>query len=76
MKPKSTRPSEMERLLLRLGFVYVRAGKGSHRFYRNPDGRTTLISFHPGPIPTGTLRKIIADIGLTVDKFNGMILRP
>ena len=33
----------MERLLFRLGFERVRQ-KGSHVFYRHPDGRVTTIS--------------------------------
>jgi len=32
----------MEKLLLRLGFEKVRQ-KGSHAFYRHPDGRTTTL---------------------------------
>jgi predicted RNA binding protein YcfA (HicA-like mRNA interferase family) len=37
----------MEALLLRLGFVPVRQ-KGSHVFYRHPDGTTTTLPNHPG----------------------------
>jgi predicted RNA binding protein YcfA (HicA-like mRNA interferase family) len=37
----------MEKLLRRLGFDIVRQ-KGSHVFYRHPDGRTTTLPNHPG----------------------------
>lgn len=35
----------MEKLLLRLGFIAVRQ-RGSHVFYRHPDGRTTTVPYH------------------------------
>ena len=72
MKPKVSRPKQVESLLFRLGFT-VRAGKGSHRMYAHRDGRTVLIAFHPGTIPTGTLRKIIESMGLTVEQFNDSV---
>ena len=37
----------MEKVLLFLGFQAVRQ-KGSHVFYRHPDGRTTTVPHHPG----------------------------
>ena len=40
----------MDRVLRRLGFVPVRQ-KGSHLFYRHPDGRTTTIPQHKGRDP-------------------------
>lgn len=73
MKPTPSRPNEVEVVVLRVGFAFVREGKGAHRVYAHPDGRMTSISFHPGDVPMGTLRKIIAQIGLTVEAFNGMV---
>jgi predicted RNA binding protein YcfA (HicA-like mRNA interferase family) len=35
----------MEKFLLEQGFQIVRQ-KGSHVFYRNPDGRITTVPFH------------------------------
>jgi predicted RNA binding protein YcfA (HicA-like mRNA interferase family) len=38
---------------------------GSHRLYEATDGRAkvlTSVAFHPGDIPTGTLRKIEKDM--------------
>lgn len=58
--------------LRRHGFVYLRPGKGSHEFWINRQtGRVTMVACHPGDIPRGTLRAIIAQTGLTVDAFLG-----
>lgn len=72
MKPKPSTPRQVETLLLRLGFR-CRPGRGSHRFYWHADGRKTVLSFHAGDIPLGTLRRIVRDIGLTVEEFNRSI---
>lgn len=37
----------MDKLLRKLGFEPVRQ-RGSHVFYRHPDGRTTTLPSHPG----------------------------
>lgn len=59
----------MEAILLKLGFDIVRQ-KGSHVFYRHPDGRTTTVPHHQGrdlgrPLTRGILREIV----LTPDEF-------
>lgn len=42
-------------------------GRGSHRVYRHPDGRRTVIDYHRGSatIPPRTLRQILRDTGWT-----------
>ncbi len=56
--------------LRRHGFQYLRPGKGSHEFWINRRTRkVTMVACHPGDIPRGTLRAIIAQTGLTVDEF-------
>ena len=40
-------PKKMEKILFNLGFQRVRQ-KGSHVFYKHPDGRTTSVPFHSG----------------------------
>jgi predicted RNA binding protein YcfA (HicA-like mRNA interferase family) len=40
-----TDAKSLEKILLKLGFVCLRQ-KGSHKFYRHPDGRYTTIPFH------------------------------
>jgi predicted RNA binding protein YcfA (HicA-like mRNA interferase family) len=60
--------------LLRAGFARIDRGKGSHRVYLHPDGRRTMLAFHGrADIPTGTLHKIIRDIGISVQEFNDSI---
>jgi len=59
----------VERVLLKIGFVRVRQ-KGSHVFYRHPDGRTTTVPDHPGrDIARPLMRDILREIEVTVDDF-------
>ncbi len=59
----------LERVLYNLGFERVRQ-KGSHVFYRHPDGRTTTISHHPGrDLARPLLREILREIDLTPDEL-------
>jgi predicted RNA binding protein YcfA (HicA-like mRNA interferase family) len=60
---------DVDRVLQRLGFVAVRQ-KGSHVFYRHPDGRTTTVPHHAGrDIAPPLLRKILDDIRMTPEEF-------
>jgi len=62
-------PREVVRILTRLGFREVRQ-KGSHKQFRHEDGRATTVPFHKGrDISPSLLRRIAADIGLSVDQF-------
>jgi len=59
----------MEKILRRLGFEPVRQ-KGSHVFYRHPDGRTTTVPQHAGrDLARPLLREILREIELTPDQF-------
>jgi predicted RNA binding protein YcfA (HicA-like mRNA interferase family) len=59
----------MEKVLIRLGFEVVRQ-KGSHIFYRHPDGRTTTLPRHPGrDLARPLIREILREIELTPDQF-------
>ena len=61
------------RVLENIGFQQIRQ-KGSHLFMRHPDGRTTLITIHPGErIGKGMIRKIINDAELTRDEWFDLI---
>lgn len=63
----------LERVLLRLGFTAVRQ-RGSHVFYRHPDGRTTTVPHHPGRDLAGPLvRAILKDINLAPQAFVEML---
>jgi predicted RNA binding protein YcfA (HicA-like mRNA interferase family) len=55
----------MNAVLLRLGFEVVRQ-KGSHVFYRHPDGRTTTVPNHPG---RDLARPLLREIELTPEEF-------
>jgi predicted RNA binding protein YcfA (HicA-like mRNA interferase family) len=63
------RPSEVKRILERLGFVEARQ-RGSHKQFRHLDGRGTTVPFHGNRhISPVLLRQIAKDIGLTVEKM-------
>ncbi len=53
-----TDAKSLEKILLKLGFAFVRQ-KGSHRFYRHQDGRYTTIPFHGN---TDLSRPLLMDI--------------
>ena len=61
------------RALENIGFRQIRQ-KGSHLFMGHPDGRTTLITIHPGEkIGKGLIRKIINDAELTRGEWFDLI---
>lgn len=63
------KPAEVVAILLRLGFVEVRQ-RGSHKQYREGEGRSTTVPFHQGrDISPALLRQIAKDVGLTVAEF-------
>lgn len=63
------KPTEVCRLLERLGFVVVRQ-RGSHVQYRHRDGRGTTVPMHKGrDIAPPLLRQIAKDLGLTIGEF-------
>jgi predicted RNA binding protein YcfA (HicA-like mRNA interferase family) len=56
--------------LRRAGFVFDRHAKGSHEIWWNPQTRArTTVPRHPGNLPQGTVRAIIRQAGLSVEKF-------
>lgn len=60
---------KMEALLIHLGFSKVRQ-KGSHAFYRHPDGRSTTVPHHAGrDLARPLIRNILRDIDLTPDEY-------
>ncbi len=65
----------MEKVLLRLGFIAVRQ-KGSHVFYRHPDGRTTTVPNHAGrDLARPLIREILREIELSPDQFGEELRR-
>ena len=66
---------KMEKLLLLLGFKKTRQ-KGSHVFYKHPDGRTTTVPHHKGRVLARPLiREILREIEITVDDYNKHLKR-
>ncbi|MBI2940807.1 MAG: type II toxin-antitoxin system HicA family toxin [Chloroflexi bacterium] len=65
----------IEKVLLRLAFQVVRQ-KGSHVFYRHPDGRATTVPNHPGrDLARPLLREILREIDLTPQRFRDELKR-
>lgn len=59
----------MEKVLRNLDFVPIRQ-RGSHVFYRHPDGRTTTVPRHQGrDLARPLIREILREIELTPDQF-------
>ncbi|MGC8765792.1 MAG: type II toxin-antitoxin system HicA family toxin [Brevinematia bacterium] len=63
--------NELTRRLKLLEFRFYRHGKGSHELWvRDKDGLCIPVPNHKGkPIRKGTLRAIIKEIGISVEKF-------
>lgn len=64
-------PREVKALLEAHGFREVRQ-RGSHKQFRHDDGRTTTVPFHCGrDVSPALLRKIAADVRMTVEELLG-----
>ena len=64
------RSQEVIRALEKLGFTCTRKSKGSHRRFVHPDGRKTTVPVHKGAtIGRGLLRKILRDVGVSVEEL-------
>lgn len=60
---------QLEKLLLQLGFTILRQ-KGSHKFYKHPDGRYTTIPHHPGEdLSRPLIKTILNQIDLPSEEF-------
>lgn len=60
---------QLVRVVQRLGFIFDRQ-KGSHAvYYRERDRRRVVIPMHNKDLKPGTVRGIIADMGLTVEEI-------
>ena len=63
------KPRELIGILNNLGFVEIRH-RGSHFFFKHPDGRTTVVTVHKGEdIGKGLLRQILREIELSPEEF-------
>ena len=73
-KLPSASARDVIRVAERLGFTFDRQ-KGSHAVYiRGSDHRRLVIPVHKGrDLKPGTLRGLIADMGISVDQFVEML---
>lgn len=63
----------VEKVLRNLGFQTVRQ-RGSHVFYRHPDGRTTTVPNHPGrDIARPLLREILREVEVSPSQFADLL---
>ena len=61
------------KVLERVGFVLVRQS-GSHKIYKNREGKRVTVPFHSGKIlHPKVLNSILKDAALTVDKFKELM---
>jgi len=60
---------QMCKLLESIGFMAIRQ-RGSHKFYRHNDGRTTVVPMHAGDLDRSLIRKILKYIDITIDDYN------
>ncbi|MBI4029500.1 MAG: type II toxin-antitoxin system HicA family toxin [Candidatus Blackburnbacteria bacterium] len=66
--PRNIRGKELIKTLGKLGFK-KESGKGSHIRMTHPDGRWTQVAIHTKPIPQGTLKAILKQAGITIEKL-------
>lgn len=66
-KIPALKPKAVIKILERAGFIFVRQ-KGSHRIYLK-NNRTITIPYHNKDLRKGTLKAIIKQSGLTLEKF-------
>ncbi|MCL4353727.1 type II toxin-antitoxin system HicA family toxin [Patescibacteria group bacterium] len=64
----NVKPREIERVLLKSGFL-VQSAKGSHKTFKHPNGRRTTLAYHPGNIPKPIVAKILKQSGIPLEKF-------
>ena len=69
MRLTPLKPSVVIRILKKLGFKPIRQ-KGSHIYFKHPDGRATVVPYHKGEdISRGLLKKILQDIEIDWHTF-------
>jgi predicted RNA binding protein YcfA (HicA-like mRNA interferase family) len=68
----AVRGVQVVRALDRAGFHVVRIS-GSHHVMKHPDGRTVSVSVHNRDIAKGTLRNILAIIGMTTEELRDLL---
>ncbi len=61
--------NELIRVLKKMGFEEIRQ-RGSHKYFKHPDGRSTVVPMHSNrDIGRGLLRKILNEIEIEREEF-------
>ena len=71
-KLKIVTSSQMCELLEKDGFINIRQ-RGSHRFYKHADGRTTVVPMHASDLDRTLIRKILKDIDMPISEYNSKV---
>jgi predicted RNA binding protein YcfA (HicA-like mRNA interferase family) len=62
-------PDDVVRVVKRIGFAFDRQ-KGSHAVYiRSTDGLRIVIPMHRRELKTGTLRGLVSDMKISVERY-------
>ncbi|KWT95135.1 MAG: type II toxin-antitoxin system HicA family toxin [Nitrospirota bacterium] len=65
--------ADIIKILEMVGFVFSRQS-GSHKIFKNKEGRRTTVPYHSGKILNPkTLSSILRDADLTVEKFKDLL---
>jgi len=65
--------AETIRALEKAGFFFSRHS-GSHKIYKNKEGKRTTVAYHSGKIlHPKTLKSILRDANLTIEEFNNLL---
>ncbi|MBI4826539.1 MAG: type II toxin-antitoxin system HicA family toxin [Nitrospirae bacterium] len=65
--------AETIRALEKAGFSFSRQS-GSHKIYKNNEGKRTTIPYHSGKIiHPKTLKSILREANLTIEEFNDLL---
>ncbi len=65
--------NEMIKIVEKLGFRFSRQS-GSHKIYKNDEGKRIIIAYHSGKIlHPKVVKSILADARLSVDEFKKML---
>lgn len=72
MRLPQVRPRNLTRAIQKEGFL-IKRRTGGHLYFHHPDCRTTSISIHPQPIPKGTLKAILNQTKITLEKLRELL---
>lgn len=65
--------NEMIKIVEKLGFRFSRQS-GSHKIYKNDEGKRVTIAYHSGKIlHPKIVKSILVDAGISVDEFKTMM---